>query len=849
MHSRRDFVRSALSGAAGFLAFSASGDASALTESIRRALAIAPAEGSTFLDAQHIVVLMQENRSFDHCFGALRGVRGFSDPRAMRLATGLPVWAQTRNPAAPVEHFIPFRFDIKRSKITWMGSLPHGWTDQTDARAHGRMDGWLAAKTPGDRQFAHMPLTLGFYTRADLPFYYALADAFTICDQHFCSSLTGTTPNRNYLWTGKTRESRDTPGLVRNEDVDFGREAHWSTFPERLEDLGVSWKIYQNEICLSTGLSGEEDAWLSNFSDNPIEWFAAFSVRFHPKRREFVARRIAELPAEISAAADAATKARATNTDPKSLKKLTDRESNLRNELTDLTAERAEYTDERWDKLSPRGKSLHQRAFTVNAADPGYRTLTKFTYEENGHQRSLEVPAGDVLHQFRRDVESGALPTVSWLVPPERFSDHPSSAWYGAWFLSEAMNILTKNPDLWRKTIFILTYDENDGYFDHVTPFVAPRPGHPETGKASAGIDTTDEYVELESDLKRKPPSTARGGPIGLGFRVPMVIASPWSRGGAVCSQVFDHTSVIQLMELILSRKLGKPVKETNISDWRRAVCGDLSSAFRAADLTQPLPTFLERDAVLRDIHAAQFQAAPAGFRPLTAEELSRFKSGSIDAMPVQEPGSRESCPLPYELAVNAATENGRITLTFEAGNTRFGKAAAGAPFIAHAIRKPGDLQVRDYAVAAGATVDDSWPLAEFENGKPSLRVHGPNGFYREFTGAISIDLKVRPDPVKPALRLIAANLGPRAERLTLTDRSYGRASATHDLAPGARIDLEIPMLDASGWYDFAIRAASDPDFTAIYAGRHETGAWSVNDPLIGREATLKSKDPARRRV
>src|SRR5579872_2575059 len=121
----------------------------------------------------------------------------------------------------------------------------------------------------------------------------------------------------------------------------------------------------------------------------------------------------------------------------------------------------------------------------------------------------MQVPKGDVLHQFRADVSNGKLPTVSWLTAPEHFSDHPSSAWYGAWYVSEALDILTQNPEVWKKTVFILCYDENDGYFDHCPPFVAPNPKDPATGKTSADIDTSVDYVELSEDLKHHPPEDA----------------------------------------------------------------------------------------------------------------------------------------------------------------------------------------------------------------------------------------------------------------------------------------------------------------------------------------------------
>ena len=97
-------------------------------------------------------------------------------------------------------------------------------------------------------------------------------------------------------------------------------------------------------------------------------------------------------------------------------------------------------------------------------------------------------------------------------------------------------------------------------------PYVAPNPADPETGLVSENIDASVEYVTLEQDKKRTEEKYARESSIGLGYRVPLVIASPWSRGGAVCSQVFDHTSVLQFLEKFCSSKTGKQIKETNIS-------------------------------------------------------------------------------------------------------------------------------------------------------------------------------------------------------------------------------------------------------------------------------------------
>ena len=190
MDTRREFFKKAAMLAGGAAALDA------LLPAIEKAAAILPADESTYLDAEQVVILMQENRSFDHLFGTLRGVRGFNDPRAVTLPDQNPVWLQSD---ASGDVHPPFRLDAQRTNATWLGSLPHSWRDQNEAKNGGDHDKWLIAKPMGRKDCPGMPLTMGYYTREDLPFYYALADAFTICDQHFCSSLTGTTPNRLYL--------------------------------------------------------------------------------------------------------------------------------------------------------------------------------------------------------------------------------------------------------------------------------------------------------------------------------------------------------------------------------------------------------------------------------------------------------------------------------------------------------------------------------------------------------------------------------------------------------------------------------------------------------------------------
>jgi phospholipase C len=170
---------------------------------------------------------------------------------------------------------------------------------------------------------------------------------------------------------------------------------------------------------------------------------------------------------------------------------------------------------------------------------------------------------------FAADIAAGTLPEVSWVMQPAGFDEHPPSPpAMGEYFTSQVLAALTSSPAVWSKTVLFHTYDENDGWFDHVPPPVAP-----------AG--TAGEYVTT-----RPLPSDADGlrGPIGLGYRVPMLVLSPFSRGGHIASGVFDHTSQLRFLET----RFG--VRAPNISPWRRSVTGDLTSTLHMGhgDVTVP---------------------------------------------------------------------------------------------------------------------------------------------------------------------------------------------------------------------------------------------------------------------
>ncbi len=841
MATRRDFLKEAslLAGGVGLW--------SSLPASIQKALSINPAPGTTFADAEHIVFLMQENRSFDHCYGTLQGVRGFNDPRAITIPGKRPVWIQENEKG---ERYVPFRLNMKDTRATWMGGLPHSWPNQVDARNNGKYDRWLVAKKAGGN-YRDMPLTLGYYNREDIPFYYALADAFTVCDQNFSSSLTGTTANRSHFWSGTIRPTPDAIACVLNSDTYYNREAHWKTYPERLEENGVSWKVYQNELSLQTALKDEDESWLSNFTDNNLEWFSQYNVRFHKAHYDFMMKRIGELPGEIKRL-EKQLKGLKQNEAAKPAKELKQKKE----QLAKYKTETKKWNPENFQKLTDFQKNIHHKAFTTNTGDPDQYETEEFEYVENGIKRELRLPKGDVLYQFREDVNSGKLPTVSWLVAPQYFSDHPSAPWFGAWYVSEVLDILTKNPEVWKKTIFILNYDENDGYFDHIPPFTAPKPGDANSGRVSKGLDTAVEYVTMEEEMKRTniKKEDARESSIGLGYRVPLVIASPWSRGGWVNSQIFDITSTIRFLEEFLMKKTGKKITETNISDWRRTVVGDLTSVFRPYNGEKiDLPTFVDKEKFVKEIYNARFKEPPVDYKALTNDEVQEI-SGNLRSkiLPGQEKGIRSSCALPYELEVDGrlTDDKNHFKISFSSKNQIFGDKAAGSPFNVYAQGKfnagSGMEEAKNwaFAVKAADAIDYEWPLARFENGRYHLSVYGPNGFYREFAGdkndpEIDVSLEYEKSPTSSSLTgnivVIANNMGDKDMEISLADNGYGGTKKTISLKSSSSIRDVINLKNSYGWYDVSIRVGGRDHYLKRYAGRVETGAHSKTDPVMGR--------------
>lgn len=858
MQTRRNVLRN------GLLMAGAVGGQSLLPGVVERALAITPDPGTTFLDAEHVVILMQENRSFDHMFGTLRGVRGFNDRRTMRQSDGASVFFQRDEQG---EATLPWHADLKTSKITWMGDTPHARSDHLDAWNGGAYSNWIAAKRT--RRFPDVPVTMAYHTRDDLPFYYALADAFTVCDQNFAGSITETAPNRLFMWTGTVREQHETGALayLKNGQTQPGNLA-WTSFPERLERAGVSWKFYQNDSWCESPLSTADALWLGNDGDNTMERLAAVKPKFSPSYRQHtsnlldgwntsVSKRKAELVDHLATLA-------VGSAEWQDVKKWIDAYSAQEARLE----QKREHGNASFASLAPFDQAMHSKVVTTNAGDPDFRKLDEASFIVNGQNETRQFPKGDVLHQLREDVRAGTLPMVSWLVAAANFSAHPGRPLYGAWYISEVMKILTEKPEMWKKTIFILTFDENDGLFDHVPPFVACDPLRPESGKTSQGLNPAPEYAYKEDErIQGTAEKDVRDGPIGLGFRVPMLVASPWSRGGWVNSQVCDHSSIIRFLEVFIGKKLGKDVTQTEISEWRRAISGDLTSCFQPAGPAPKDLPFLDRDEHLLQIEEARFKPLPNGFTALAAPLISERETH--DALLAQhlwqEPGTKPSCPVPYELTANGemSADGSIFQLALAAGNNIFGEQAAGAPFTvylrgvregsaAHNVGQlPNNLSVASYAVKAGDVLRDRIDLSRFSSDDFEIEVFGPNGFYRQFIGnrkqlapTVQAVPAVREKGQRDApLLLHLANPTGRPVKLKLKSRDYIPFEREVVLKRRGTDIIAVPVKSGEFWYDVELSSPDISGFKQRFAGRAETGIPTTSDPAMARTTMRHPED------
>lgn len=685
--------RRLLEGATAAGALAAAG--SLLPPSVHAAMA-RPAPRGGLRAIKHVIVLMQENRSFDHYYGTLRGVRGFADAHPLLLSDGRTVFEQPDGRGGAV---LPFSAreaarlaGRSAGDVEYLDALPHTWPDATQAAHEGRWDGWVPAKTPA---------TMTYVDRRDAAFQYELADTFTLCDAYHCSMHGGTNPNRNYLWSGTTGvEPGTTRRALLNDAYDYDHAGYgWTCYPERLAKAGVDWRIYQE--------------W-DNYTDNAVEYFATFK----------------KVGAKMLAA---------------------------------VTTRRYRTTEELYDSLPKLGEA--ERRATLGQLAEGRTRLTPA--ERDLFDRAMyRSEPGTLLSRIEADIAAGTLPAVTWIVPPAKDSEHPSvsGAIAGANLTYRLLDAIASNEKAWASTALFLNFDENDGYFDHVP---APMPPRPEGGE---GDDWSD------------------GHPIGLGPRVPMTIVSPWTVGGFVSSEVFDHTSVLRFLE----RWTG--VEEPNISEWRRTVCGDLVGAF---DFTRqgspPLPS-----------------------QPPAVPRATKRWHPNVPAdqrMPRQEVGSRPARALPYAVSVGASIAPKALDLEL---------VDVGA--------RPAHFAVYAHHDAAAAPVHldvagQQRVRIPVTGGTYRVSVQGPNRYWADLAGSTSsapVSVVVAPTPRGRSALVTVVNDDTQAHAVTLAGGEYGGHPRRVRVLAGGRRAVTWPTED--GWFDVRATLAGDAAFAWAFTGRLENG-------------------------
>lgn len=417
------------------------------------------------------------------------------------------------------------------------------------------------------------------------------------------------------------------------------------------------------------------------------------------------------------------------------------------------------------------------------------------------HERALtgtRAASGDGLFDIlAADVAAGTLPQVSWIVAPEAYSEHPN--WpvnYGAWYISKVLDTLTSNPDLWSRTALIITYDENDGFFDHMVPPTAA------TAPAEGASDVPVANERFPGSASYAP------GPYGLGVRVPCLVVSPWSRGGWVNSQLFDHTSIIRLIEARFGPHY-PGLTETNITPWRRAVAGDLTSAFDFTTPNTSLPALPPTAA-----YAPPDTGRHPSYKPTPPATAS---------LPQQEHGVRHARPLPYALDVSATPLAG--------GGLRLGFVNRGRAAAVLQTRTLDGAAPRSFTVSPGGSLGDT-----YAGGKVDVQVHGPNGFYRRFAStqdAPAASVSAIPDS-SGTLTLTIANPAATGLAVWLHDNFADTDLLVRELAAGGSVSLTIDTTNAHGWYDLSLHGGPGT-FSHTLGGHVETGAASISDPRLGQ--------------
>jgi phospholipase C len=414
---------------------------------------------------------------------------------------------------------------------------------------------------------------------------------------------------------------------------------------------------------------------------------------------------------------------------------------------------------------------------------------------------------------FQNDVTNNTLATVSWIVAPSTLSEHPDyQPPDGENLTAQLIAALASNPSVYANTVFILNYDENGGFFDHIPPPCPPTANNEDTGTVMPGYSTVSTAGELTT--VNDSGDTINPSPIGLGYRVPMIIISPWTTGGYVCSQVFDHTSVLQFLEQVTG------VTEPNISAWRRAVCGNLTAAFDFSGTNTTWPSLPSTSDYVSQ-SSTECSSLPAPTVP----------SGS-QTMPTGASGTSPACALPYILdaegTLNLST--GQYDINFINNGT------VGAVFQVYSYNRSSYPGPWTYTVGASDSYTAVWTIKYCTNNIYAIEVHGPNGFMRYYQGS-GVSASVMPETAitynasAGTISLTMSNAGTSSCTMTVTNGYNSSDVRSYTVPAGGTASDTWNLSSSNNWYDLQATVSGLGTWARRLCGHMENGSASTTEP------------------
>jgi phospholipase C len=470
---------------------------------------------------------MMENRSFDEYFGTFPGAAGFYD--------GSPSMAQPWL-SQPGGVLYPWRMSTFTTNALATPGLGHDWITN-----HVAINVDPASGSPDNANFYtssdYKAVAMGCYVADDIPYQWALAQSFALCDHYFCSVLAGTASNRLYLVGGTiTDPAQALPasGIYSGSESDSantGPETNYNGTDPILYNFGsqaapeafgaANVPVIPWVTNLAHWQSYLADLWKSSAGQPPYRVYDDWNWQFGWATSQPRLAGVSDL--------------------------------NVFTYYEPYQAASGQIT-----LGTPDDPNYFAANYTPNAAGAPGDDRPLFAQHINPTDAQQQAPF---------------LAPLTWILPPWNYSEHPTfTSADGAYYVAQIVDALMAS-EFWESTVLVITYDETDVHFDHMPPPLSPDPR-----QVLAGLQPSpyEPWVEDASGTSDDGYAINYPAPVGAGLRVPTIIVSPWTYQRGIVSDQLDHTSILQLMETVSNVNCSAlPAADSDLG-WRRANFADL---------------------------------------------------------------------------------------------------------------------------------------------------------------------------------------------------------------------------------------------------------------------------------